>query len=332
MIDGKKVIVGMILTDAVKNKYWPVSEHSVKSALTFNFVDEVLIVDGQSIDDTVEKHSGISNKVKFLKGPRWDTTDLSNENWCKQRQCLFDYCDDLDEDCFLIFQYADIFYPKAFQEDCVKTLSLMNKSQADFSVVPFIKVLTPWLGLVYAHKVYDQSWYEGIIQFFKDVSAVADNCGATYIRVLPNCLLEQDHLLLQHQVLADVLTETQDPRYFQQYKIHRAPNVKVCHQAYFRPYLSEEPWHEDGIPGTVYPCDSVVLNQATAHFAKAYQICKPEDIGNFLSKKTQMNFCPSTDCTGCVFTDNVEMLESWQVDGVSQFEKYPDPIKHEEFV
>lgn len=167
---------------------------------------------------------------------------------------------------------------------------------------------------------------------FKQVSKVADNCGAKYIRVLPNCLLDQEQLLLQHESLNKILKETGDSRYFQQYKIHNAPKVKSCNQAYFRPYLSEEAWHEDGEPGTVYPCDSLVLNQATAHFSKKYQICKPENIKDFLERKISMDFEPDTACTGCVFTENVEMLEDWKNDKIVRFDEFPAPIKHEEFV
>lgn len=170
------------------------------------------------------------------------------------------------------------------------------------------------------------------LKMFKEVSKVADKCGAKYIRVLPNCLLEQDQLLTQHEVLQKILQNVDDKRFFQQYKIHGAPDVCECNQAYFRPYLSEEPWHEDGVPGTVYPCDSVVLNEGVAHFSKKYQVCKPENISDFLERKTKMNFNPKNDCKGCVFTENVEMLESWKNGNISKFDEYPEKIKHEEFV
>lgn len=175
----------------------------------------------------------------------------------------------------------------------------------------------------------DQSnWAE----LFRNVSRVADKCGAEYIRILPNCLLEQNSLLLQHETLQKILSDVGDPRYFQQYKTHRTPVSSECHQAYFRPYLSEETWHGDGTPGTVYPCDSVVLNQATAHFAKTYQICKPEDIRDFLERKSAMSFDPRESCSGCVFSDNVDMLDAWKSGGQEHFQDFPHPLKHEEFI
>lgn len=170
------------------------------------------------------------------------------------------------------------------------------------------------------------------LELFKKVSKVADNCGAQYIRVLPNCLLDQQQLLLEHKSLKEMLTQTDDPRYFQQYKIHGAPKTSKCHQSYFRPYLSEEPWHEDGIPGSVYPCDSVVLNSGVAHFANDYQICKPEDIGEFMDRKVKMRFDAKKSCTGCVFTENVNMLDDWYNFGENRFDEFQKPLKHEEFV
>jgi organic radical activating enzyme len=170
------------------------------------------------------------------------------------------------------------------------------------------------------------------LDLFRHVSSVADNCGATYVRVLPNCLLEQNQLLIQHEMLNKIIGEIGDSRFFQQYKIHKTPGISTCNQAYFRPYLSEESWHGDGTAGTVYPCDSVVLNQATAHFSKKFQICKPEDIGAFLEKRLNMNFEPKEACSGCVFADNVEMLEEWKHGTVDRFHEFPDPLKHEEFV
>ena len=98
------------------------------------------------------------------------------------------------------------------------------------------------------------------VGLLEKVSKVADACGSKYIRLLPNCLLQQENLIRQHRSLDNVLKQVKDPRFFHQYKIHGAPKQSTCHQSYFRPYLSEEIHKETGKPGTVYPCDSVVLN------------------------------------------------------------------------
>lgn len=175
------------------------------------------------------------------------------------------------------------------------------------------------------------------VELFRQVGEVAARSGAEYIRVLPNCLLEQAQLVREHQALKRDLETLGDQRFFQQYKVHQAPAESLCHQAYFRPYLSEEPFvgprgEGDGQPGTVYPCDSVVLNDSAARFAAQWQICKPEDVLAFMDGDIAQNFDPRKACSGCVFTGNVEQLGAWERDGVEHFDEYPDPLVHEEFV
>lgn len=166
---------------------------------------------------------------------------------------------------------------------------------------------------------------------FKKVAGVATAVGADYVRVLPNCLLTQDNLLAQHRNLKKIFETLEDKRFFHQFKVHETPGSSECHQAYFRPYLSEEPW-TDGEPGTVFPCDSVVLNNSYAHFNDEYKLCKLEDVGDFIDRKILMKFSPKEKCKGCVFTSNVNMLESWKSDGISKFEEFNIPLKHEEFI
>lgn len=170
----------------------------------------------------------------------------------------------------------------------------------------------------------------GRLSLMKRVAAMADKFNARYVRILPNCLMDQRELLLQHRAIDADLNELDDPRFFHQHKIHGAPKCGKCHQAYFRPYLSEEKYHGNDKPGTVYPCDSVVLNHGYQHFAKKYQICHASDVLKFLDGDIQMEFDPRTDCTGCVFTDNVNMLDDWVSSGISHFTE--DELLHEEFI
>lgn len=170
------------------------------------------------------------------------------------------------------------------------------------------------------------------VAMLRKVAKVADRLNAKYIRLLPNCLLEQKHLIAQHKALDNTLNQINDKRFFHQYKIHGAPKSAICHQSYFRPYLSEEPFHKDGEPGTVYPCDSVVLNNSYQYFAEEYQLCKPQDILEYLDKNITHKFDPRKNCTGCVFTENVNMLESWKNKQIDLFATYSTPIEHEEFV
>jgi len=160
------------------------------------------------------------------------------------------------------------------------------------------------------------------------LTKMLDKLEATYLRVLPNCLISRDELIKEHLRLTKIFeTKVKDDRFFHQYKVHDTPSSPDCHQSYFRPYLSEV----DG--GTVYPCDSVVLNECAEHFHKKFQICKAVDVLDFLDRKIKPSFDPTIDCTGCVFHENVLMLDRWKKTGEDLFHKYRKmDITHEEFV
>lgn len=169
------------------------------------------------------------------------------------------------------------------------------------------------------------------IELLGRVRNVAERCRAQYIRLLPNCALDSTTLLAQHAALEKTLDRLRDPRFFHQHKMHRTPKAHVCHQAYFRPYLSEEPWRGNGKSGAVYPCDSVVLNDCAQFFTQEYQICHAADILDFLDGKLQMKFDPTRRCSGCVFADNIDMLDDWKAGGQERFAEFSEPLIHEEF-
>lgn len=164
------------------------------------------------------------------------------------------------------------------------------------------------------------------LEELKELSQFIDQDTVKYVRILPNCLLSQEDLIKEHQKIEVLLEELGDKRFFQQFKLHGQPCSAVCHQAYFRPYLSEV----DG--GTVFPCDSLVLNDEQKHFNELYSICKAENILDFLDNKIKMNFNATKSCSGCVFTDNIKLLDDWKVNGVEKFDLYKEELMHEEFV
>lgn len=163
------------------------------------------------------------------------------------------------------------------------------------------------------------------IDKFYQVESFAKKIGLEYVRVLPNCLLSQEDLIKQHNKIDDILDEVGSDVFFHQYKFHGTPNPKYCHQAYFRPYLSEV----DG--GTVYPCDSLVLNNNVEFFDDKYKICDANEVLDFLDGKINMGFNIRKDCNGCVFTDNVNMLDTWKKNGIRP-NKVSHDLIHKEFV
>ncbi len=158
-----------------------------------------------------------------------------------------------------------------------------------------------------------------------ELNHLVSRIGADYMRILPNCLPAD--LGPAHKEIDEFLNDPSRPtqQFFHQMKHHSAPNVDYCTQVYFRPYLSEV----DG--GSVFPCDSIVLNDHLAEFNSKYIICKAGDVGKFLDGEIKQQFLPQKDCTGCVFHENVEMLRDWKI-GKSEFHKYTKPIKHEDFI
>ena len=177
---------------------------------------------------------------------------------------------------------------------------------------------------------YDEDYDMDIM---RSVSNIAERLNAQYVRLLPNCLLPQDELLKRHEKVNGVITELGDPRFFHQFKIHGAPDCKTCHQSFFRPYLSEEIHHETGQAGSVFPCDSVVLNDQNTKFMQKYSLCAPWDILDYLDHSIEQRFDIQEQCTGCVFTDNVNMLDDYIHDRAeSKFAEFSLPLMHEEFV
>ena len=176
---------------------------------------------------------------------------------------------------------------------------------------------------------YDEDYPMDIME---SVSKIATKINAQYIRLLPNCLLPQEKLLERHDLVQKLIKHLDDPRFFHQFKIHGAPDSEICHQSYFRPYLSEEIHWETGEPGSVFPCDSVVLNDQNTKFMQKYSLCAPADILDYMDKKIEQRFCIAEQCTGCVFTDNVNMLKGFIEDKVNRFSELGTPLMHEEFV
>ena len=171
------------------------------------------------------------------------------------------------------------------------------------------------------------------IDLFKKISALADRLGAKYIRLLPNCLLSQKELMKEHNAISKLVKNINDPYIFHQKKIHRVPKSEICHLSYFRPYLSEEIFSETGVPGTVFPCDSLVLNDS--YFNQKYALCAPHDILHYLDRKFIHHFNPQKDCTNCVFTDTINMLDDFRnsFDSFDRFIETKDmALSHENFV
>ena len=167
---------------------------------------------------------------------------------------------------------------------------------------------------------------ENAIEMFEKISKVADNCGAKYIRLLPDCLLKEDEIAEKHKELDEILKQVNDDRYFHQYKIHKTPQTSKCHQSYFVPYLSEVGG------GTVFPCCSVVFNGSVGKFSEQWALCKAEDVLEYIDGRIPQPFDAQKHCRQCVYSHNINMLDDWVNNKIDRFDEFDQPLVHEEFV
>lgn len=157
-----------------------------------------------------------------------------------------------------------------------------------------------------------------------DLSRYADNIDAKYVRILPDCMQDDTKIDEGYSQIDEWIDGYDDQRFFIQRKKKGAPKSKICHQSYFRPYLSELGG------GTVFPCDSIPLNNDTGKFDLKYKLCHPDEIYKFFRKEIIQQFNAKKDCKGCVFTGNVNLIDKYLKDGHNVC--MVDKVEHENFI
>jgi hypothetical protein len=142
-----------------------------------------------------------------------------------------------------------------------------------------------------------------------------------YVRLLCNCL--QPDLIPQRHATLSAMAERIDPdRVFSQFKPPRQPRHK-CAKVYTRPCLNA--------CGTVFACDSVVLNRTAGHkFGSQWGVCRWDEVGELFSKPIRQ-VIPDGICPGCVFSDQVDFIGD-VIDGKQFDTPVSDPPQHLSFV
>jgi pyruvate-formate lyase-activating enzyme len=120
------------------------------------------------------------------------------------------------------------------------------------------------LGMSYIWDGQEEQW--------DNLENVGRKIGSEYIRVLPDC--NSDNIEELHERLSNI---SKKYGFMHQHKTPSKSEGNICHQSYFRPYLSEIGG------GTVFPCDSLVLNDRTGLFEDKYALCKAEDVKDVCS-------------------------------------------------
>lgn len=120
-----------------------------------------------------------------------------------------------------------------------------------------------------------------------------------YTRLLANCL-QPDLIPERHRLLQGMAERIDPTRVFSQFKPPRQP--KKCWKVLPHPCLNADGW--------VYPCDSVVLNREAGHkFGSSWRICRADQIGELYANPSAFNM-PDGICPGCVFSDQVDLINA----------------------
>jgi Fe-S oxidoreductases len=135
-------------------------------------------------------------------------------------------------------------------------------------------------------------WIEGMIRYY-----VEKHCPA-YVRLLCNCL-QPDLIPERHRILSEMAARIDLDRVFSQSKPPRQPR-RACAKVYTRPCLNA--------CGTVFCCDSVVLNKTAGHkFGSQWGVCRWDEVGKLFAEPIR-KVIPDNICPGCVFPDQVDFI------------------------
>jgi hypothetical protein len=200
-----------------------------------------------------------------------------------------------------------------------------EKNHGKVSTIDDLIRLTPGNAQERVNKIYHGNegvrWGADRIETLKEqIGGYVEKYKPRYVRLLPNCLEPSliDSRCRQLQYMADQI----DPQIvFVQNKPPRAPHA--CFLGYVHPVLNSD--------GYVYPCDSVVLNEAANHkFANPWRVCHWSEVDRIYSEPVRSLVDPQKLCPGCVFSGSNDLLER-----VVNGETYPGPsegLQHPNFV
>lgn len=135
-------------------------------------------------------------------------------------------------------------------------------------------------------------WIEG------EIRRLVEMHSPSYVRLLCNCL-QPDLIPERHRILSEMAARIDIDRVFSQNKPPRQPR-RSCAKVYTRPCLNA--------CGTVFCCDSVVLNKTAGHkFGSQWGVCRWDEVGKLFAEPIR-KVIPDNICAGCVFPDQVDFI------------------------
>jgi len=150
MIKDHKIVFCAAATNLMINNYYPVSKLCVKNVCKHNFVDEFMMINAGSTDDTVNVHNRLSEKVNFIDYPEvWETKNLkgckNHSMWWDQtsfgaRECL-DRAIKGEKIIYILLGVEDII-SDSFAIELEKNIEIMIDKKIDMDIMPWRKAIT----------------------------------------------------------------------------------------------------------------------------------------------------------------------------------------------
>lgn len=182
MIENYEIVCSTWLTNVVNNRYYPVSYKCLESFSNTDFVDRVLVANGNSTDDTVEKHNDI-DKVEFFESPNWDTEEMCQVEVVKQLNSIINKCSDMNKDVILLITCGDAIFTEDFREELKIVLTKLANSDCNFVNLPVVKVVTK--DVRETHRALPGTFYTySAIKFTKDIKW--KKIGAREVSIIGN--------------------------------------------------------------------------------------------------------------------------------------------------
>lgn len=140
MLNEYEIACCIFMTNVVKNKYYPVTLKCLEACSNTDFIDKIYVFNGDSTDDTVEKHQHVP-KVEFIDSTPWDTKEFSANIMSKQYKSALKYISDLNKKIIIIILSSDIIFTDGFRQELKANLEKLSSNENyNFFPLPFVKV------------------------------------------------------------------------------------------------------------------------------------------------------------------------------------------------
>ena len=142
MIKDTKIIVATTLTNSIITGYYPTCYASIQSWANSDYVDEVIVAEGFSEDQTVSVMKSISKKVNVISEKLWPLNKWNWNNLYDQYDMIYKVCREREEDLIMVYLSSDQVFTDDFRNELFIALKkLIEDNNSDFFLLPFLKTI-----------------------------------------------------------------------------------------------------------------------------------------------------------------------------------------------